>query len=130
MATVDLRTESIHILSGLSEESLPIAFGLLTALKNQKLLRRVDLVSVYPWARHLSDEEQNDFFSELSDATKLARTSGDFSAVDETIDAWRETAEILGDAETMTDIANAEAEIEKGEVASWDAVKQRLGINS
>ena len=49
---------------------------------------------------------------------------------DEEIDAWRQTAEILGDEETMADIAEAEKQIEKGEVASWDVVKQRLHTRS
>ncbi len=50
--------------------------------------------------------------------------------MDEAIDAWRETAEIVGDEETMADIAEAEKQIEKGKVASWDVVKQRLHIRS
>ncbi|MCZ6676840.1 MAG: DUF6247 family protein [Candidatus Poribacteria bacterium] len=130
MATIDLRTEAKQILDGLSEESLTVAFGLLKALQNQKLPNRADLLSVYPWARYLSDEERDEFFAELSDATKGARKSGDWSIVDEVIDAWRETAEILGDEETMADIVEAEKQIDKGEVVSWDVVKQRLHIRS
>lgn len=128
MTTVDLRAEAKQILDGLSEESLTVIVGLLQALKNQKPPQRADLLSVYPWARHLSDEECDEFFDELSDATKQARESGDGLIVDEVIDAWRETAEILGDEETMADLAFAEKQIEKGEIVSWDAVKQRLHI--
>jgi hypothetical protein len=128
MATIDLRTEAIQILSALSEESLPVAVGLLTALKNHKPLEKNALLSIYPWARHLSDAERDEFFAEWSDATKQATSCGDASIVDEVIEAWQETAEILADSEMMADIRDAEKQIEKGEVASWDAVKQRLHI--
>lgn len=36
MTTVDLRTEAKHILDGLNEERLTVAFDLLTALKNHQ----------------------------------------------------------------------------------------------
>ena len=122
MATVDLRTEAKQILDGLSDESLTVAVNLLTSLKNQELPKRADLLSIYPWARHLSDEERDEFFDELSDATQGARKGGDWLVVDEVIDVWRETAEILGDEETMADIAEAEKQIGKGEVVAWDAI--------
>ncbi len=112
MASIDLRTEAKQIVDGLSDETLSIAVGLLTALKAQKPLQRADLLTVYPWARHLADRERDEFFDELASATKQARISGDWSAVDEAIDAWRETAEILGDKETMADITEAENEID------------------
>ena len=130
MASIDLRTEAKQIVDGLSDETLSIAVGLLTALKAQKPMERVDLLTVYPWARHLADSERDEFCDELASATKQARISGDWSTVDEAIDAWRQTTEILGDEETMADIAEAEKQIEKGEVVPWDVVKQQLHIRS
>lgn len=41
MTTLDLRTEARQILDGLSEESLTVAVGLLTALKNHQPLKEV-----------------------------------------------------------------------------------------
>ena len=49
---------------------------------------------------------------------------------DEVVNAWRETAAILADSETMADIAESERQIADGEEVSWDKVKQRLNINS
>ena len=112
MTTVDLRTQAKQILDGLSEESLTVALGLLQALKNQTPPKRTDLLSVYPWARHLSDEEREEFFDELSDAAKNARKSGDWLVVDEVIDAWRETADIRENRATRADFAGEEAEID------------------
>ena len=91
-----------------------------TSFKNQERPERADLLSIHPWARHLSAAECDEFLDELSNAT----------AVDEVIDAWRETAEILADPETMDDIAESEKQIADGEEVSWDKVKQRLNIRS
>ena len=89
-------------------------------LRNQERPEREDLLLTYPWACHLSAAECDEFLNELSNAT----------AVDEVIDAWRETAEILADLETMTDIAESEKQIADGEEVSWDKVKRRLNIRS
>ena len=91
-----------------------------TSFKNRERLKQADLLSIYPWARHLSAAERDEFLNELSNAT----------VVDEVVNAWRETAEILADPETMADIAESEKQIEDGEEVSWDKVKQRLNINS
>ena len=91
-----------------------------TSFKNQERPEQADLLSIYPWARYLSAAERDEFLNELSNAT----------AVDEVIDAWRETAEILADSEMMVDIAESEKQIADGEEVSWDKVKQRLNINS
>ena len=79
-------------------------------------------MSIYPWVQYLSDAECDEFFEELSNA---AKDNG--SGVDELVDAWRETAEILADPETMADIAESE---KNSEGISWDRVKQRLNIRS
>ena len=50
------------------------------------------------------------------------------TGVDEVIIAWRETAEILSDRETMADIAESEKQLANGEGVSWDRVKYRREI--
>ncbi len=120
MATVDLRAEAKQILDGLSDESLGVVVSLLISLKDRECPKRTDLLSIYPWVRYLSDAEWDEFFGELSNAAKDNSTG-----VDEVVNAWRETAEILSDPDTMADIA----ESEKRSV-SWDRVKQRLNIRS
>ena len=125
MATVDLRTEAKQILDKLSDESLEAVVKLLSSLKNQECPKRTDLLAIYPWVQYLSDAECDEFFEELSNATK-----GNGAGVDEVVNTWRETAEVLADPDTMTDIAESEKEIANSEGVSWDRVKQRLNIRS
>ena len=77
-------------------------------------------MSIYPWARHFSAAECDEFLDELSNAAD----------VDEVLEAWRETAEILADPENMADIAESEKQMADGEEISWQHVKQRLNISS
>ena len=120
MATVDLRTEAKQILDKLSDESLEVVISLLSSLKNRECPKRTDLLSIYPWVQYLSDAECDEFFEELSNA---AKDNG--RGVDEVVNAWRETAEILADPDTMADIAESKRQIVNGEGISWDKVKQR-----
>ncbi len=114
-----------QILDKLSDESLEVVISLLSSLKNQECPKRTDLLSIYPWVQYLSDEDCDEFFEELLDAAKDNGTG-----VDEVVNAWWETAEILSDRETMTDIAESEKHLANGEGVSWDRVKQRLNIKS
>lgn len=91
-----------------------------TSFKNREQPKQTDLLSIYPWMRHLSTAERDEFLNELSSAID----------VDEVLNAWRETAEISADPETMADIAESEKQIVDGEEVSWDKVKRRLNINS
>ena len=125
MATVDLRKEAKQILDGLSDESLEVVVKLLISLKDRECPKRTDLLSIYPWVQYLSDAECDEFFEELSNATKDNGTG-----VDEVINAWRETAEILSDPDTMADIAESEKQLANSEGGVWDRVKQRLNIRS
>ena len=125
MATVDLRTEAKQILDKLSDESLGVVVKLLISLKDRECPKRTDLLSIYPWVKYLSDAECDEFFEELSNAAKDNSTG-----VDEVVNAWRETAEILSDPDTMADIAESEKQLANGGEVSWDRVKQRLNIRS
>lgn len=121
MATVDLRTEAKQILDKLSDESLEVVISLLSSLKDRECPKRADLLSIYPWVQHLSDTECDEFFEELLNAAKDNGTG-----FDEVVNAWRETAEIFADPDTMADLAESEKQIANGEGVSWDRVKQRL----
>ena len=120
MATVDLRMEAKQILDKLSDESLEVVISLLSSLKNRESPKRTDLLSIYPWVQYLSDEECDEFFEELSNA---AQDNG--TGVDDVVNAWRETAEILSDPDTMADIAESEKQLANSEGISWDRVKRR-----
>lgn len=120
MATVDLRTEAKQILDKLSDESLEVVVSLLSSLKNRECPKRTDLLLIYPWAQYLSDAECDEFFEELSNA---AQDNG--TGVDDVVNAWRETAEILSDPDTMADLAESEKQIANGEGGSWNRVKER-----
>lgn len=114
-----------QILDKLSDESLEVVISLLSSLKNQECPKRTDLLSIYPWVQYLSDAECDEFFEELSNA---AQDNG--TGVNDVVNAWQETAEILSDPDTMADIAESEKQIANGEGVSWDRVRQRLNIKS
>ena len=114
-----------QILDKLSDESLEVVISLLSSLKNRECPKRTDLLSIYPWVQCLSDEECDKFFEELSSATK-----DNGAGVDEVVNAWRETAEILADPDTIADLAESEKQIANGNGVSWDRVKERLNIRS
>lgn len=109
-----------QMLDGLSDENLGVVISLLSSLKNRECPKRTDLLSIYLWVQYLSDAECDEFFEELSSA---AKDNG--AGVDEVVNAWRETAEILSDPDTMADIAESEKQLANGEEVSWDRVKQR-----
>ena len=120
MATVVLRMEAKQILDKLSDESLEVVISLLSSLKNRECPKLTDLSSIYPWVQYLSDAECDEFFEELSN---VAQDNG--TGVDEVVNAWRETAEILADPDTMADIAESEKQLANSEGGSWDRVKER-----
>ncbi|MQY14190.1 hypothetical protein SRB5_43520 [Streptomyces sp. RB5] len=55
------------------------------------------LPEVFPWARHLSDEEMRAFTVELLDALSDAAEPGVREAVHDTLVSWRATARIKAD---------------------------------
>ncbi len=57
------------------------------------------LPSVFPWVRHLSEEERQEFAAEWMDVLGAAGDLDNGAAVDGVVAAWRYTAEIISDPE-------------------------------
>ena len=57
------------------------------------------LPSVFPWVRHLNDEERNEFAAEWLDALSAAGELDNGAAVEGVVAAWQYTAEIIADPE-------------------------------
>jgi Family of unknown function (DUF6247) len=57
------------------------------------------LPSVFPWVRHLNDEEREDFAAQWIEALTAAGDLDNGAAVEGLVAAWRYTAEIISDPE-------------------------------
>ena len=125
---VGYREQIEKIIEDLPEEQLKIALGFLGGLGSGRLRRQkqVRLRSVYPWIKYLSTSEIEEFMKELLEAIRDSTTNGDWRQVEEVIDCWQETAEILSNKEIMQEISEAETQIEKGNTIPWKEVKRRL----
>jgi hypothetical protein len=57
------------------------------------------LPAVFPWIRHLNDEERQEFAAEWLDALSAAGELDNGAAVEGVVAAWQHTAEIIADPE-------------------------------
>lgn len=75
------------------------------------------------WITHLDGRDRLAFWSEITNAVLTGSATDDVTGLETALHAWRETAEILADPEAMAAIAEAQAEIERGDViCGTDAV--------
>ena len=80
------------------------------------------LLQAMPWASPLPEDDLSDFASDLAEAAASGEHAPERLA--DTIRAWRETAEILGDPEAMAELAESAAAVERGDVVRGrDAVR-------
>ncbi|MCC9309620.1 prevent-host-death family protein [Kitasatospora sp. RB6PN24] len=89
-----------------TEENLTTASRLFLALMKQDDGARsllLALPEVFPWARHLDDEEVREFTVELLEALSDAAELGARDAVHRAIVSWRATARINADPEQLRD---------------------------
>lgn len=89
-----------------AEENLTTASRLFLALMKQDDGARsllLALPEVFPWVRHLDDEEVRAFTVELLGALSDAAELGAKEAVHRTIVSWRATARINADPEQLRD---------------------------
>lgn len=82
----------------------------------------------HDWVKCFTDGEREELLEELIGSIAAASSSGDWSQVQEVIDAWEETAEILADEQLMAEIREAEEQSESGEIISWETAKKKLGL--
>ncbi|MFC9855637.1 prevent-host-death family protein [Streptomyces prasinus] len=95
-------TTAIH--AERTEENLTTASRLFLALMKQADGARsllLALPEVFPWVRHLDDEEAREFAVELTDALSDAAELGAREAVHRVIVSWRATARINADPDQL-----------------------------
>jgi hypothetical protein len=80
------------------------------------------------WLKHLKAEETTKFFQELLEVVHQSQSSEDWSRVADTIECWRETANIKADPEVAAAVEEGIATLERGEAVSWVDLKQELGL--
>jgi hypothetical protein len=110
-------TTAIH--AERSEENLTTASRLFLALMKQDGGARslvLALSEVFPWVRHLDDEEVREFTVELLDALSDAAELGARDAVHRAIVSWRATARINADPEQLRGTLRPLGDVDLGPV--------------
>jgi hypothetical protein len=79
---------------------------------------RLALPSVFPWVRHLSDDEMREFVRELIDATHDAAQLDVHAGLHRAIVEWRATARILADPELTAQLTRRLPDEDHGEVTA------------
>jgi len=100
-----------------------IALGLLSYLKSLDISDKR-----HSWINCFTDLEKREFMQELQEAIENVSPGEDWSEVQEVIECWEETAEIVSDEELLTGIKESLAEIKRGETISWEDVKKELDL--
>ncbi|UNM16388.1 prevent-host-death family protein [Streptomyces formicae] len=110
-------TTAIH--AERTEENLTTASRLFLALmKRDEGARSLlsALPEVFPWVRHLDDEEVREFTVELLDALSDAAELGARDAVHRAIVSWRATARINADPDQLKDALHPLSDVDLGPV--------------
>ena len=84
--------------------------------------------ATHDWLTPFTDDEKKELLAELLGSIAAASSSGNWSQVQEVIESWEETAEILSDEQLMAEIKEAEEQTRGGETISWETVKKRLDL--
>ncbi len=136
MNVVDYKAEARKVLDTLPNDMARIALNLLEYLKNQGAREESTSVSdgttvgtLNNWIKYFTDHEKEELLEELLESIEDASANGDWSQVQEVIESWEETAEILSDEQLLAEIREAEEEIGRGETVSWAEAKNRLNLS-
>jgi hypothetical protein len=82
----------------------------------------------FDWLRHLRAADIAEFLTELLVALNKGQQTGDWSAASETIEAWKETAEIRDDPILSASIAQGIQELSEGKGTTWAELRARIGL--
>ena len=98
-------------------------------MNDQLLIKSITTSKYLYWIKWLETDELITFFTELfklllhiSNGEKGAETLTIFLA------EWRETALINSEPEVLTDILEAEQELDAGGGKEWSVIKQEIGL--
>ena len=82
----------------------------------------------FSWVDTFTKKDKDQLKNELYDAISKAIQTNDWLAVENVIDSWKETAEIISDKKAMRSIRKSMKESEMGEVSRWEDVQKRLKL--
>jgi len=90
--------------------------------------RAIKVPSQFAWLKYLNANEQAEFISGLLKHILTAVKRDDWTPVTEWIEEWKATANIYADAKVTRGVQQGRAELARGEVVDWDALRQELGL--
>jgi coenzyme F420-reducing hydrogenase alpha subunit len=128
MNVVDYKVEAKKVLDTLPDGKIRVALHLLEYLKSLDTREEPRASALHDWIECFTDREKEELLQELLESIESASSSGDWSQVQEIIESWEETADILSDERLMAEIKEAEEEIRRGETVSWEEAKRRLNL--
>ena len=128
MGVIDYKAEAKRVLDTLPDGKIRVACNLLEYLKGHQIREESEAGESHNWIKCFTDAEKREFLEELLGSIEDASSDGDWSQVQEIIESWGETAEILSDDQLMAEIKEAEEEIRRGETISWTEAKRRLNL--
>ena len=96
---------------------------------DQLFVKSVTASKYYDWHKWLEPEELVAFFEELLRlVTQISEEKKDAAALSAFLADWRETALINSEPDVLTDIAEAEQELDAGGGKPWSQIKKEIGL--
>jgi hypothetical protein len=77
---------------------------------------------VFPWLKYLSAEQITEFYADFFNALEQALQEKEWSILEETIESWRATAEILADTDLTAVLTQPPAD----DLEAWDDIEAEL----
>jgi hypothetical protein len=77
---------------------------------------------VFPWLKYLSTEQMTEFYADFFNALEQALQEKKWSILEETIESWRATAEILADPDLTAVLTQPSAD----DLEAWDDIEAEL----
>lgn len=77
---------------------------------------------VFPWLKHLSAEQITDFYTDFFNALEQALQEKEWVILEETIESWRTTANILADPDLTTILTQSSSD----DMEDWHDVEAKL----
>jgi len=128
MSETDYKTAARKTLDLLSDDKIKIAFNILEYLKSLDTRAESELDATHGWLKCFTNIEKEELLEELLEAVADSSSSGNWSRIQEVIEAWEETAEILSDEQLMSGIRETEGRLDGGEVIGWEKAKKKLSL--
>ncbi len=88
-----------------------------------QITERYDISRVFPWLKHLSPADTAEFYADFFSALEQAIPEKNWTILEQTIESWQATAEVLADAELTTILTETSS---SDDLEDWDDVEANL----